>query len=87
VRARLSPAQGIEAEFPAPGGGGELERIARFFCGPPQADAAAKKCAQPALDMRHLQTENCRSEIPFLERGGKKGYIPIFKRQSSVPRL
>jgi hypothetical protein len=28
---RLSPAQGIEAEFPAPGGGGELERIARFL--------------------------------------------------------
>jgi hypothetical protein len=28
---RFPPAQGIEAEFPGPGGAGELERIARFF--------------------------------------------------------
>jgi hypothetical protein len=33
---RFPPAQGIGAEFPAPGGGGELERIARFFAAPPQ---------------------------------------------------
>jgi hypothetical protein len=34
--AAFAPAQGIEAEFPAPGGGGELERIARFFAAEPQ---------------------------------------------------
>jgi hypothetical protein len=32
----LRAAQGIEAEFPAPAGGGELERIARFFAAAPQ---------------------------------------------------